>query len=262
MKEQSSCQAIPLIPSKNDWLLPQGIAAFVLQQFIPSWCQRHRQITLVSTNERQAGSIFAPIHHHWQACNPISFQLCFLSQDTNLSFWARPAGAVVIMVIFWLLFSFSPLLHSSSFYGVHDLWWAGWCFVQKFNKLILNCSMFLHRTTPIIIHRQLCQSGSYSSRPTHLLAWDPLRAGSLWIYFKDTWLSPTLWCFHGACSSASSGCCSESSTASVQAPTLHPRGSGHKERNPGRISNTRIPMVWLQWIIACLYVKKTPLKTF
>lgn len=56
MKEQSSCQAIPLFPSKNDWLLPQWIAAFVLQQFIPSWCQRHRQITLVSTNERQAGS--------------------------------------------------------------------------------------------------------------------------------------------------------------------------------------------------------------
>lgn len=73
--------------AKNDWLLPQGTAAFVLQQFIPSWCQRHGQITNSAGPGRlRAGDIFAPIHQDWQGWNSTSFQLCFFSQDTNLTF--------------------------------------------------------------------------------------------------------------------------------------------------------------------------------
>lgn len=224
--------------AKNDWLWPQGISAFcspaVQSQLMPEAQTEHQELRAGSR-----GDIFASIHQHWQGWNSISFQLCFLSQDTNLSFWARPAGAVIMK--FLLLFSPLPFSTQSSFYGVHDLWWAGWCFLQKFDKLILNFITFLHRKTPTITHRQLCQSGSCSSSPTHLSVWDPLCAGSLWVPFKDKWLSPSLWCLHGACSS-------DSSTASVQAPILHPWGSGCRERHPRRISYTKILIVWLLFV--------------
>lgn len=104
MKEQSSCQALPLIPT-----MPR----------MPDYCHKEKQFLFSSSSsqlmpeaqtdhpgELGAGDISASTHRHWQGCSSISFQLCFLSQDTNLSCWARPSAAVIIR--FLLLFSSLP----------------------------------------------------------------------------------------------------------------------------------------------------------
>lgn len=199
MKEQSSCQALPLIPTT-----PR----------MTDYCHKEYQLLFSSSSSPAdargtdrspwrartalpargpaswgAGDTSAPIHQDWQGWNSISFQLCFLSQDTNLSFWARPAGAVIIR--FLLRFSSVPFSTQAIFTENATCDGLGDAFYRNSTNN-LQFHMFLHRNTPTIIHRQLCQSGSYGSRPTHLLAWDPLRAGSLWMPFKDTWLSPTL----------------------------------------------------------------------
>lgn len=90
-----------------------------------------------------------------------------------------------------------PLFRSSDFYWARYLWWAGWYSLQKPVELILNFCMFLHRKTPTIIYRQLCQNGNDGFRPARLLACDALNAGSLQMPFKDAWLSPTLRCPRG-----------------------------------------------------------------
>lgn len=116
MKEQSSCQALPSSPPCQECLaIATRNISFVLQQFIPSWCQRHRQITLEHQGKLGAGDISASLHQQWQGWNSISFQLCCLSQDkdTNVSFWARPAGAVFIRLL--LLFSSLPFSTQASF---------------------------------------------------------------------------------------------------------------------------------------------------
>lgn len=104
MKEQSSCQALPLIPT-----MPR----------MTDYCHKEKQLLFSSSPSQLmpeaqtdhpgklgAENIFASIHQHWQGWNSVSFQLRFLSQDTNLSFWARTSGAVIIR--FLLLFSSLP----------------------------------------------------------------------------------------------------------------------------------------------------------
>lgn len=174
MKEQSSCQALPLIPT-----MPR----------MPGYCHKEKQLLFSSSSSQlmpeaqrspwQDGSRgHLCIHPSALAGLEFHFFPILLPLPGHKPVLLGQAISSSDYKILATLF-FSPPFHPSNFYGVHDSWWAGRCFLQKFNKLILNFSTFLHRKTPAIIHRQLCQSGSCSSRPTHLLAGDPLRAGSL-----------------------------------------------------------------------------------
>lgn len=167
-----------------------------------------------------------------------------------------------------------PLFRSSNFYQVHYLWWAGWHFLQKRVELILNFCMFLHRKTPTLIYRQLCQSGNYGFRPTHLLACDPLSAGSLQMPFKDTWLSATLGCLQGRLQLPRSAEASmvglshrnqrrQGSPPTPRTPASCTRGVlGAGKDTPWRRSTQGDRPAWLKWIVVCLRVKMTPLKAF
>lgn len=106
---------------------------------------------------RSKVDIFAWIHQDLWGWNFISFQLYFLSQDTNLSFWTRPSGTAINKTTPAMLF-LGPHFHSSDFYWVHYLCWAGWNFLQKQVQSILNFCFFPHRKTPTIIYRQLCHN--------------------------------------------------------------------------------------------------------
>lgn len=207
MKENSSCQALPLIPTMprmTNTIATRNISFYFSSSNPPAGVRRtdrspcwswtllpargprklQRSGRLCMNPSESAGLEFRffptllPLSGH----KPVLLDKTIRSSDHK---------AVLAMLFF------SPLFHSSNFYRVRYLWWAGWYFLQKLDELILNFCMFLHRKTPTIIYRQLCQNGNYGFRPTHLLACDPLNVGSLQMPFKDMWLSPTLWCLQG-----------------------------------------------------------------
>ena len=284
MKENSSCQALPLIPTMprmTNTIATRNISFYFSSSNPPAGVRRtHRSpcwswMLLPARGPRElqrsghlcmnpsasSGREF----HFFPTLLPLSGHKPVLLDEMT--------GSSDYKTIPAMLF-FSPLFHSSNFYRVHYLWWAGWYFLQKLNELILNFRIFLHRKIPTIIYRQLCQNGNYGFRPAHLLACDPLNVWSLHMPFKDTWLSPTLWCLQGCLQLPHSAKGSmvrllhwnQHRQALLQpvcqlASCIREVLDARKD-TPWRCSTQGYWPVWLWWIMVCLYVKMTPPKTF
>lgn len=158
-------QAFPSTLPRQEWqiLLPRGIPAFIFHYLIPqlmSGQTDHPVLvnTATSMGPQEAAAKWTSSPEFIRISGAgifISFQLYFLSQDTNLSFWTRPSGTAINKTTLAMLF-LGPHFHSSDFYWVHYLYWAGRNYLQKRVQLILNFCMFPHRKTPTIIYRQLC----------------------------------------------------------------------------------------------------------
>lgn len=103
IKENGSCQAFHLTPpGQEQWpLLPRGMPAFVFHHLLPSGCQKDDRPVTISAigmvpGEAAEADISAWTHWDLRDWDFISLQLCFLSQDTNLSFQMRPSGTAII----------------------------------------------------------------------------------------------------------------------------------------------------------------------
>lgn len=162
IKENGSCQAFPLAPPGQErrLLLPRGTPACIFHRLLPSWCRKDRP----SPCDHRCYQ-----HGAWWGCR--SRHLCPNSLGSvGLGFHFSPtllplSGYKPVLLdetmrnshyktIFAMLV-LDPHFHSSNFYWVSYLWWAGWYFLQKLVQFILKFCMFLHRKAYTMIYRQL-----------------------------------------------------------------------------------------------------------
>lgn len=144
---------IPLNPTRAGTMTTAAtrIASFCFSPPTPQWmsegrspcdhqCYRHgawrgcrsRHLCLNSLGSEGLGFHFSP------TLLPLSGYKPVLSDETIRNSHYKTIFAMLVL---------GPHFHSSDFYWVPCLWWAGWYILQKLVLFILKFCMFLHRKT-------------------------------------------------------------------------------------------------------------------